>query len=321
MQKTRVVEDIIAAGQETVRPIFIIGAPRSATSAMTWALGQHPNIQLMPETAWIASLATGGYLSWVKGSERGRFSHLSNADYPLDPFMVRIGEAADSIVRDVFAVRCGQYYGDYKALGKLSYDRKKVAANLQLLRSIDDPKRRWIDGTPLNTQYIWIISRMFPEARFIHNLRRPDEVATSLEGFAKVGADPQPLEAGLQIWMQHTENAWFAERAFGSDKVYRVDFPRVAEDPEALLRDVFAFLGEDYSSDCLLPLGKRLNSSEVDDKREPNLSLLREMEVCQTAEALYAQVQSSPVPAVSDAEAEGILRQRFLDYCHERSLV
>jgi hypothetical protein len=70
---------------KAARPIFIIGAPRSGTSITTWALGQHPNIQPMPETAWIASLAVGGYLSHVKGSERGRYSHLSNVEFPLAP--------------------------------------------------------------------------------------------------------------------------------------------------------------------------------------------------------------------------------------------
>jgi len=288
---------------------------------MTWALGQHPNIQTMPETAWIASFATGSYLSWVKGSERAQFSHLSNVNFPLDPFMVRAGEAVDRIVHDVFAVRCEQYYGAYKALGKLSYNSRKIPARLQLMRSIDDPKQRWVDGTPLNTQYLWILSRMFPDAMFIHHLRRPDEVATSLEGFAKVGANPQPLEDGLRTWMQHTENAWYAERAFGSGKVFRVDFYRVVEDPEELLREILGFLGEDYSSHCMLPFAKKMNSSEVDDKREENLARLRGNEVYQTAEALYAQIRSAPVPSAPEVEAEGILRQRFLDYCHERSLV
>lgn len=321
MQKTKEVEEIILAGQEASRPIFIIGAPRSATSALTWAIGQHPNIQPMPETAWIASFAVGAYLSHLKGSERGLFSHLSNANFPLEPFMVRAGEAVDRIVHDVFATRCGQFYGNYKATGRLKANPTTRNQALQLLRAVDDPKRRWIDGTPLNTQYIWVLSRMFPEARFLHSLRRPDEVATSLEGFDKVGADPQPLEAGLETWRQHTENAWFAERAFASNKVFRVDFSRLTAEPEGLLREIMAFLGEDFSDDCLLPFKTKLNSSEVDARREANLSRLREMEAFQTADAFYAQIHSSPIPEIPEQEAEDVLRQRFLDYCHERSLV
>ena len=50
------------------RPIFIIGAPRSGTSITTWVLGQHPNIQTMPETGWIASMGVAAFLSDRKGS-------------------------------------------------------------------------------------------------------------------------------------------------------------------------------------------------------------------------------------------------------------
>lgn len=312
----------IAAGDAAaVRPVFIIGAPRSATSAMVWAIGQHPNIQPMPETAWIASFAIGSYLSYVKGSERGRFSHLSNVDYPLDPFLQRLGDAVDNIVKDVFAVRCERFYGDYRALGKLRTNPNGPNAHLRLMHSVDDPKQRWIDGTPLNSQYIWILSRMFPHARFIHNLRRPDEVVTSLEGFATVGADPQPLMDGIATWVQHTENAWFAERALGSDRVFRADFHRIASDPGALMRELLEFLGEEFDENCLVPLRKRLNSSEVDDRRGDNLAKLRQLPEFGKAEALYEQIAGNAIRREPEAGAEAVLKQRFMDYCKDRSLV
>jgi len=303
------------------RPIFIIGAPRSATSALTWALGQHPNIQPMPETAWIASMGVGGYLSYLKGSERGKFSHLSNVEYPLEPFLARLGEYVDTVVHDVFAVRCTRFYGNYRETGHVRGSPKSPNPELQIMRSIDDPKARWIDGTPLNSQYIWILAQMFPEARFLHSLRKPDDVITSLEGFANVGANPQPLADGVATWLQHTDNAWHAERAYGAGRVFRVEFRRVAEEPEQLVRDVLAFLDEDYSSDCLLPLQRRLNSSEVDDRREPNRAKLMKIKGYRDAASLYEQLASSPVVDQPDAAAEDVLRQRFLDYCHDRRLI
>lgn len=308
-------------GLDEVRPVFIIGAPRSGTSVTTWALGQHANIQPMPETGWIASMGVGAFLSWRKGSERGRYSHLSNADYPLEPFLARVGESIDRIVGDVFDVRCNRMYGDFRATGELRTRKEGPRHPLQLMRAVGDPKRRWIDGTPLNTQYLWILAGLFPHARFIHNLRSPDAVATSLEGFATVGADPQPLEEGLRTWIQHTENAWFAERAFGSGRVYRLDFDRLSGDREALMRDVLAFLEEPFDENTLLPLRKRLNSSEVDDRREENLEKLRTLGPFKTAEALHAQVVAMQVPGTGDPAALDVLRQRFHDYCNGRSLV
>jgi hypothetical protein len=302
------------------RPIFIIGAPRSGTSITTWALGQHPNIQPMPETAWIASLGVGAFLSHAKGSERGRFSHLSNVEFPLAPFMARIGEAVDAIVHDVFDERRRIFYGEAVRDTSWSLPERVAHSPMHIQRSGNDPKRRWIDGTPMNTFYLWALSEMFPDARFIHNLRRPDEVATSLEGFDRVGARALALRQGLKTWMAHTENAWYGERAFGRERAYRLDFHRLASEPETLFREICAFLGEEFSPDCLLPLREKLNSSEVDDRRERNLERLRRSPSFRRAEELYRMVSDHPVEA-PDQDALEILRQRFLDYCRDRALV
>jgi hypothetical protein len=302
------------------RPIFIIGAPRSGTSITTWALGQHPNIQPMPETAWIASLGIGAFLSHAKGSERGRFSHLSNVGFPLAPFMARIGEAVDAIVHDAFARRRRQLYGEESLDPAWRLAGQQAESPMHILRSGDDPKRRWIDGTPLNTFYLWALSEMFPEARFIHNLRRPEQVATSLEGFDRVGAEAQALDQGLETWMAHTENAWYGERAFGRARAYRLDFHRLASEPETLFRDVCAFLGEEFNADCLLPLREKLNSSQVDHRREENLERLRGNPVFERAMEMYRMVSEHP-PAAPDEDALEVVRRRFLDYCSERALV
>ena len=235
--------------------------------------------------------------------------------------MERLGDCVDAVVNDVFDVRCERFYGNFRETGKLRESPNSPNPQLQLLRSVDDPKRRWIDGTPLNTRYIWILAQLFPEARFIHSLRRPDDVITSLEGFANVGAKARSAWKGAAIWFEHTENAWYAEQAYGAERVLRVDFERVAKDPEGLLRDILSFLGEEYSADCQLPLKRRLNSSEVDDKREAGRAKLGRVLGYKKAENLYNHIVSSEVPSSTDEKAEGVLKQRFLDYCHDRSLL
>lgn len=307
--------------RDDVRPIFIIGAPRSGTSILTWVLGQHPNIQPMPETSWIASLGTGAFLSYAIGSERERFSHLSNVGFPQEPFMRRIGEAINAIVHDVFEERCRIFYGDYVARGEIRINPNNPTKHLQIRRAVDDPKRRWVDGTPLNSQFLWPLIEMFPDAQFIHNLRKPHEVAASLEGFEAVGAQAQDLTTGLRTWITHTENAWYGERVLGNRKAFRLDFERISREPEALLMDISTFLGEDYHPHCLIPLGERINSSQVDDKRESALERMRKYEVFSIAESLYNEITSRPIGEGGDEQALAVLKQRFLDHCRDRRLV
>ena len=303
-----------------IRPIFIIGAPRSGTSIMTWALGQHPNIQSMEETNWMATTAIGAYLSHSIGSSRGLRTHLSNSKYPLDQFMRRLGEFADAVVWDCFDERSRRFHGD-----SLNWNRLVISnehdPELNLLGSPTDPKQRWIDGTPLNTHFAWALAQMFPEAVFIHNLRRPEEVATSLEGFEAMGEPSVPLVEGLATWMQHTRAASLVEQAFGSRRVFRLRFERISDDPEQLFRDLFGFLGEVHGAECAPTVRKRLNSSNVADRRKENAQAMLEMPEFLEASSLYWELQNNRPAEVESPQADEELRERFVAYCKDRSLL
>src|SRR6266513_3732401 len=46
-----------SAATLTNKPIFVVGSPRSGTSILTWCLGQHPNMLVIPESAWMGDFA------------------------------------------------------------------------------------------------------------------------------------------------------------------------------------------------------------------------------------------------------------------------
>lgn len=307
--------------ERSIRPIFIIGAPRSGTSITTWAVGQLPNVQTMPETSWIAPMSTAAHLAFGYGSSRGRYSHLSNVAYPHRHFMRRMGEAIDAIVQDCFVERCHRLYGDFEANGELRPSTELESTAFQVRHSVDEPKQRWIDGTPYNTYFTWALAQMFPEAVFIHNLRRPEDVATSLEGFDKLGADPLALVDGLNVWSSHTEAAWLTERALGKRRVYRLHFDRIGSDSEAVFREVAEFIGEPYTSDMLAPLRTRINSSDVDERRADNLERLAKLEEFRRCQRLYDDVLRTPAGDTPDADAMETLRTRFVDYTAHHPLL
>ena len=180
--------------QVPLEPIFSIGAPRLKAPVMNWAVGQHPNIQVMPETAWIINDITGAFSAFNRGSERRRFLHLSIINYPLKRFLAHVASNVNAIVGDAHD-HSQRFYGDYGEKG-ITLNPANPNASLQVKRSADEPKCRWIDGTPLNTNYAWELAQVFPKAKFIHNLRKPDDVALSLENFDAAGASPKTLKEG-----------------------------------------------------------------------------------------------------------------------------
>lgn len=303
------------------RPIFIVGSPRSGTSIMTWVLGQHTNIQPMPETAWIAGMAIGSHLSFAIGSERGAYSHLSNVNYPLMPFEQRIGEAVDQIVHDVFNERCAQRYGVGWREGISSKAWAADHKQMELVRSSSDPKERWVDGTPLNSLFIWGINNMFPYAKYLHMLRPPHEVIASLVQFNKAGGKPQKMDAAIETWIAHTERAFLAQRAYTKSKVMLVDFRRIKDDQEDVLQEICAFLGEQYDANCLAPLGKRINSSKSESTHIKIKERLAKSQRYRYACDLYEKAMEHGSSTTPDEDALARLRDLFVDHCTHSALL
>jgi len=266
--------------QSENKPIFIVGSPRSGTSLLTWCLGQHPNVLPLPETHWIARLSVHMRQLYRFGSINGRYSHLGALDWTekdfyaelgrtIDQFIVNTREPRLQFIRKLSRKECGfsdEKIREMEKKGNLSPDPVLVSAkNYQVIRSSSDPKRRWVDGTPENTFYMYSLSTLFPEAVFIHLLRNPSDVARSLMNFSQAGGaglDHREAEAFLK-WQKGVEYAVKGEQALGKEKVLRINYEELVADSEKTLRKCFNFLGEEFNSDCLLPIQQKVNSSKV----------------------------------------------------------
>lgn len=306
---------------EAPRPIFIVGAPRSGTSITDWAIGQHPNIQPMPETAWIAAMAVGVQQAYLIGSERGRFSHLSNVGLPQEPFFRRMGEAIHNVVMDVFEERMTQLYGDWRQLGDIRNADGHPNPELVLRRHSSHPKTRWIDGTPMNSMYAYGLALLFPESQFLHLVRRPHEVVTSLANFDTVGGIKHQVRDAIQNWLDHTLCAFQLQKALGSQKVYTAYFDDMMSDPRRYFAGILKFVGEEWSEDCLAPLKQKINSSEADAKRDEILAAIEDDELYVRAKRLYSEIVDYPCDAQPDAGALAAMRAHFKQHAMDRRLI
>lgn len=228
------------------RPVLIIGSPRSGTSVLTWALGQHPNLYPLEETVWFGRFYAGATQAFHIGSARGPRSHLSSMGISRAEFLESLGLAVDGLVRR-------HRVWPTEPLGP---EQRYATA-----RAPHDPKERWVDGTPENSFHAEEIAELFPGATFIHLLREPDPVVRSLRRFHTIGGPEHSADAGYREWVAHVRACLAAEQALGPERVLRVLHRDLVVDPERVVRACLDFVGEPYAADCLLPLGEKINSS------------------------------------------------------------
>ncbi len=275
------------------RPIFIVGSPRSGTSVFTWCLGRHSNIILLPETNWIALFACYVRPFHTRGCVHGRYSHLSSHGISLETFAEEVGNAAHAIVMRGFEGRWGPLREKMRRglpiveatpLG----DVPASATPLRIFNRWDDPKRRWVDGAPINSLYIPSLSLLFPHAKFIHIIRNPEKVVGSLVHFDKAGGRPYEVTEAINTWLNYTRACLYAESLYTGERVCRVHFDELIGRSEATLRRCLGFVGEDFQNECLEPLTKKINSSNVDDEDMSDLfQSLRDHAAFADATSLY----------------------------------
>ncbi len=255
------------------RPVLIIGSPRSGTSVLTWALGQHPNLYPLEETVWFGRLHKGLREAFELGTSRDERSQISAQGIDRDTFMRSFGRTVDGLV-----------------LAHRDWPERRVAQDnvFARARSPDDPKSRWVDGTPENSFFVDGLAELFPEARFIHLLREPAPVVRSLRAFHHIGGRPHTATEAWVRWVRHVRACLQAEETLGPARILRVLHRDLVSSPASVVRSCLEFVGEPWSEDCLLPLRRRINSSG--SRPEPPGHDLPDPEVVAEAEALEAEL-------------------------------
>src|SRR6266702_2814581 len=297
---------------EINKPIFVVGSPRSGTSVLTWCLGKHPNIIPLEESNWMGRLAIDLARYYQIGSARGEYSLLSSMGLEKAEFFAVFGSTINDLI--------------LRHRVDLEKKRWRRAAGptlpIDLFVSRYYARTRWVDGTPEYSFHICGLRKLFPNALFIHIIRDVTPVVRSMLNFHRLAGVSLVAneQEGYNLWFGSVSACLLAERAYGPDVVFRLRYNDLVGQPEASLKAVFSFLGESYAPQCLTPLEKRINSSNVPaDFRlgEPDTDPL----VVERATRLYAEIEATPQSSEVSTIALEEMEATFNTQTNQRAVI
>ena len=292
------------------KPIFVLGSPRSGTSILTWCLGQHPNIIPQEESNWLGSFAIHAASGYQRGSARGAHGQLSAIGVGREEFLALFGQTINELIlshRKQFQMQRAQLGLDVPPF--------------TISRSPNEPKSRWVDGTPEYSFYICGLRKLFPEALFVHLVRDVTAVVRSLLNFFPDGRNRLVAneQVAYEYWLRRVTACVEAEQAYGPDVVYRMRYSDIVEQPASAVRSLLGFLGEPYAPECLEPLSERINSANVPADFNAR-DLATDPAVVAQARELSDHLQSSPQPREASVTVAEKLEAEFsqrVQYFHD----
>jgi hypothetical protein len=234
-------------------PVYVAGLERSGTSLIFALLASHPNIAMTRRT----NLWKHFY------GQFGDLSDRANLDRCLH--LMRRYKRLVVLQPDWDRLRA-----DFVAGEEPSYGRLFALLEGQYAQRLGKP--RWGDKS-LNTEnYTEQILASDPGSRILHMIRDPRDRYSS--SYARWGVRRGGVGAGAAEWLSSSRTAVRNERRY--PHAYRtVRYETLASEPEATLREICAFIGEDFTPEMLSMDGAAAfrdeGSNSSYEKRDPGV--------------------------------------------------
>jgi len=196
---------------------FVVGVGRSGTTLLRLMLDAHPDLAMPPETGFIPGLIAAAK---------------------------REGATPESLLE---AITSHRKWGDFPISEEELLDRWRSLERLRARPAVrafyelyaeKQSKPRWGDKTPGYTMYMRRISRVLPEARFIHVIR--DGRAVALSRMRTLALRPTEMEKVARRWRKRLGKA--REQGAQLDHYLEVRYEELVREPEPNLRRVAEFI-------------------------------------------------------------------------------
>ena len=208
------------------RPVFVVGCPRSGTTLVEVMLDSHSGLRVFDELSLIAGLAPRRTRPWARpASVEDVIAHRRFRRLGISPDVARAAVAA---------------------AGPSTYEGLIDAVMTAAARA--HGKRRWGEKMPGYVSVAPLLARHLPDAQFVHVIRDGREVAAALA--AREWGPPSAV-MGAFFWRRKVAPRRALRRRLGPGRYYELRLERLTADPDAELRRVCEFLGEEYEASML----------------------------------------------------------------------
>jgi len=210
------------------KQVFIVGMPRSGTTWVMWLLARHPGIVALQQSGMILPLKR--MEDWWL--EDHRFTSPSAGGAEPSPYSMRSSTGV---------LEHGELLEQCRILGQRVIDRVARATPGTLAV---------VEQTPEHVEFVPFIRSLFPEAYFLHVVRDPRAVYSSMRTALCTWASPGGFPSGPV----HIARAWETYVKLGrgigeqTDRHANVRYEDLMADPEAELARLGEWLGIEASA-------------------------------------------------------------------------
>lgn len=251
----------------TPAPFFIIGCVRSGTTMLRDILRRHPNLASPEEThfyRWAEPFAAPGFMVAVNSPLLRKHREMDGV--PEDSFQTILSNATSR----------GELTARYMA---------------EFIRLTKPTATRWFDKTPQNVYGSSMIAHDFPDAKFVHIVRNPVEVVSSLR-LGKIMKIPN-LVAGSAYWNEAAVLIHSLKRR-NPGRVLEIRYEDFVADPLKHLKTLLEFIGEPFDPSHFSGIAVR-ESSHADESLLTPAEITKVEALCMWGRTRYGYTNPDPL--------------------------
>ncbi len=217
--------------EEMSNPIFIVGLRRSGTTLLNLMLNAHSKIHITYESGFLPKF-------YNHKEKYGDLSHIKNQRKLLEEF---------------YSQQRNWSKDDYPPINDVISNIKEttmdgIFSSMYELIANKYGKSRWGDKTPDFVEYLEVLSKMFPDAQFIHIIRDCRDIILSRQSLKWFRHDIRII---AKEWSNSIKLGEEFSKTIDSGRYKAIKYEDIICEPRTQLKNVCDFLGEEFEEQML----------------------------------------------------------------------